>query len=191
MRYMLRSIAVGIGVSYESLTKDYSQSNFSSSRLSLIDDRDHWRLLQNFMIDNFLQPLFREWLDAAVLVGALPIEPENYFVHTDDYLKMNWNPRGWGWIDPVKEIAAYKDAVQAGFATTSDVLAEMGNGKDIEDVFHGRRSELNLAQDLNLSFSTEYSDKMPASFDDSSFLNPKESMPQEQQQNQPSAKEKV
>ena len=39
MRAMLRSMAAGIGVSYESLSRDYSTSNYSSSRLALIEDR--------------------------------------------------------------------------------------------------------------------------------------------------------
>lgn len=38
MRYMLREMAAGVGVSYESLSRDYSQSNYSSSRLALLDE---------------------------------------------------------------------------------------------------------------------------------------------------------
>jgi hypothetical protein len=62
MRYMLREVAAGTGVSYESLSRDYSQSNYSSSRLALLDDRDLWKMLQQWFIRNFREPLHREWL---------------------------------------------------------------------------------------------------------------------------------
>jgi lambda family phage portal protein len=48
MRYMLREVSAGCGPSYESLSRDYSQSNYSSSRLALLDDRDLWRTLQQW-----------------------------------------------------------------------------------------------------------------------------------------------
>ena len=53
MRFMLREIAAGTGVSYESLSRDYSQSNYSSSRLALIDDRDLWRVFQTLVYSKF------------------------------------------------------------------------------------------------------------------------------------------
>lgn len=52
MRYMLREVAAGVGVSYETLSRDYSQSNYSSSRLALLDDRDQWRVLQSWLIED-------------------------------------------------------------------------------------------------------------------------------------------
>ena len=44
------ALAAGCGPSYESLSRDYSQSNYSSSRLSLLDDRDLWRVLQQWWL---------------------------------------------------------------------------------------------------------------------------------------------
>ena len=35
LRAMLRALAAGIGCSYETISRDYSQTNYSSSRLSL------------------------------------------------------------------------------------------------------------------------------------------------------------
>ncbi|MGA0920517.1 MAG: phage portal protein, partial [Gemmatimonadaceae bacterium] len=36
-------MASGIGVSYESISRDYSQSNYSSSRLALLEDHDLYK----------------------------------------------------------------------------------------------------------------------------------------------------
>lgn len=143
MRYMLREVAAAVGVSYESLSRDYSQSNYSSSRLSLLDDRDLWRVLQGWYLRNFRQPIHKEWLQAAVLAGAIPaVRVDEYAVSPKKFEAVLFKPRGWGWIDPTKEVAAYKEAVKAGFKTVSDVIAETGGGQDIEDVLRQRRREL-------------------------------------------------
>ena len=71
MRLMLREVAAGTGVSYESISRDYAQSNYSSSRLSLLEDRDVWRVPQQWFIRSFRAELHREWLQAAVLSRAI------------------------------------------------------------------------------------------------------------------------
>jgi lambda family phage portal protein len=57
VRAMLRSMAAGMGISYASLSRDYSDTNYSSSRLALLDDRDQWRVLQAWMVENFHRPV--------------------------------------------------------------------------------------------------------------------------------------
>lgn len=153
MRYMLRSVASGIGVSYESLSRDYSQSNYSSSRLALLDDRDLWRVLQGFVIRNLLTDIYREWLDAAVLSGAVKVQ--DYYSNRQKYLSVRFKPRGWQWVDPTKEVTAYKAAVRAGFMTVADVIGQTGGGVDAEDVFKSRRQELDMMADLDLVFDTD------------------------------------
>ena len=153
MRYMLRSCAAGIGVSYESLSRDYSQSNYSSSRLALMDDRDLWRVLQGFVIRNFRNEVHRDWLDAAVLCGELSFP--DFYSNRKKYASVRFKPRGWNWIDPTKEVTAYRLAVRAGFMTVSDVIANTGGGVDAEDVFKARRQELDMMAENELIFDTD------------------------------------
>lgn len=150
MRAMLRGMAAGLGISYASLSQDYSQSNYSSSRLSLLDERDQWRVLQNWLIENFHQRVLEEWLDLAVLSGALNLPL--YETDPDRYRNVRWMPRGWSWVDPQKEITALREAEMAGYMTKAQIIAEGGN--DVEEVFQQRRRELDLAEELNLSFDT-------------------------------------
>ena len=159
MRFMLRSAAAGVGVSYESLSRDYSQSNYSSSRLALLDDRALWRILQGWLIRNFRAEIHRDWLDAAVLAGEVRVP--DYYSHPDKYRAVRFKPRGWSWIDPTKEVTAYRLAVRAGFTTVADVIADTAGGLDAEDVFKARRQELDLMDELDLVFDTD-----PARVDD-------------------------
>ncbi len=151
VRTMLHSMAAGLGVSYATLSRDYSQANYSSGRLSLLDDRDNWRVLQQWLIENFHRPVFEEWLDLAVLSGELSLA--GYEANPDAFRTVRWIPRGWQWIDPAKEMSAYKDAVRCGFTTVSDVVAQQGG--DIEDVMQTRRRELDMAEEMELVFDTD------------------------------------
>jgi lambda family phage portal protein len=167
MRYMLREMAAGIGVSYEALSKDFSQTNYSSSRLSLIDDRERWRIFQSWFIRSFREPLHREWLNMAVLAGAVEgIDARAYGVDPEYFEAARWKPRGWGWIDPKSEEEAYENAVKAGFMTRTGVIALTGGGDDVEDVDDEREAELAAAKDKGLVYSTDPDyDNQPDSVD--------------------------
>ena len=151
LRAMLRAFAAGVGVSYETLSRDYSQSNYSSSRLALLDDRDQWRVLQSWMIENFHTKVFEVWLDMAWAQGVLDLP--NYATMPEVYRNVRWVPRGWSWVDPLKEINAYKEAVRSGFMTLSDVHAT--TGADFDEVMLQRQRELQLADSLDLVFDTD------------------------------------
>ena len=147
MRAMLREVAAGLGVSYESLSRDYSQSNYSSSRLSLLDDRDGWRYFQTWFIRQFRYAVHKDWLKIAVYSGAIPAIPlAEYAAQPEKFEYARFKPRGWSWIDPVKEVTAYKEAVRCGFMTVADVINVTGGGQDLEDVLDGRRAELGQMQ---------------------------------------------
>jgi lambda family phage portal protein len=156
VRSALRDIAAAFGVSYEALSRDYSQSNYSSSRLSLIDDRDLWRTLQQWFIRNFRERLHRVWLESAVLARAIPEVPvASYVASRDKFEAARWKPRGWSWVDPTKEVNAYKEAVRCGFTTVSNVIAMTGGGQDLEDVLKERARELGMMADADLKFDTD------------------------------------
>ena len=48
VRNKIRRFASGLGCSYETISRDFSETNYSSSRLSLLEDREHWKMLQTF-----------------------------------------------------------------------------------------------------------------------------------------------
>ena len=151
MRAMLRSVAASIGVSYETVSRDYSQSNYSSSRLSLLEDRENWRLVQNYMIEHLHRVVYERWLDAAAAVGTLLLP--NYDQLRSRYQAVRWFPRGWGWVDPEKEVQSYKAAVRCGFMTQAQVVAEQGG--DLNELMRARAEEVTMANDLGLVLDTD------------------------------------
>jgi len=153
-KIILRSLASGCGVSYESVSKDFSETNYSSSRLSLLEDRDHYKMIQKYLEERFLQPLFDLWLDLAVLSGNLDLG--NYDLDPDKYKKVRWLFRGWAYVNPKDEVLAAKEAVKAGFKTQAQVISEMGSG-DIEEFLPARKNEVEQQEQLGLMFDTTVS----------------------------------
>lgn len=163
LRYMLREVAAGCGVSYESLSRDYSQTTYSSGRLAILDDRDTWRVLQMWWLRNFRLPLFKRWLSLAVSAGAIPSVPvEQYLPNMAKFEAVKFKPRGWNWVDPTKEVAAYKEAEKAGYISAEDVIAQTANGLDIEDVVEGIKRSRELYAAAGIVRDTDVQTSAPA-----------------------------
>lgn len=154
LRAMLRAVSASIGCSYESISRDFSQTNYSSSRLALLEEREEWRTLQDWMVEHFLQPVFERWLAAAVGAGALILP--GYEIAPERFEAVKWFPRGWAWVDPTKEVEAYSKAVRAGFKTQAQVVAE--GGGDLEDLLVARAAEVDRAEQLGLQFDSNPAD---------------------------------
>lgn len=151
MSLMLRGVAAGAGCSYETVSKDYSRSNYSSSRMSLLPERDNWRVIQQWVIANFHQRVFEKWLDISVLSGVLPLK--NYETMPQLYRNPQWKPRGWAWVDPQKEVVASLQAVRAGFKTLADVVSD--GGGDLDELMTQRQDEVTTAAELKLVFDSD------------------------------------
>lgn len=156
MRYLLRQCAAGLDVSYASLSRDYAQTNYSSSRLDLLDDRDLWRVLQLWWMRSFRCEVHPTWLRQAVLANAVEGVPFNeYGLNPEKFEAASYKARGWSWIDPTKEVEAFEKAVKAGFTTRTKVIAQTANGDDIEDIDRERAQELKDAKALGLEYTTD------------------------------------
>lgn len=151
MRLMLRGVASSMGMSYEAISKDYSQSNYSSSRMALLPERDNWRIIQQWLIGAFHEKVFDQWLEMAVLTGELDLP--RYELQPEFYCdSIRWLPRGWQFIDPMKDAEAAKMQIRSGLSTVADVLAQQG--KDYEELLTQRQREVDLMESMDLIFDT-------------------------------------
>lgn len=160
--HMLHEVAVGCGPSYADLSGDYSQSNYSSSRLALLSERDQWRAFQQWWIRAFRMPLHRDWVKAAALARAVPgLSVEQYAADPRKFEAVLFKPRGWMWVDPTKEVEAFEKAIAGGMTTLTDVIAQTGGGQDIEDVIRTRKRELDMLKDAGIDVSTTFVREAP------------------------------
>jgi len=114
----LRGISAGLGTSYESLTNDYSNVNFSSGRMGWLESqRNVERLQWNLMIARFCDKVYPWFIEAAQLAGHIPfaVSPE-----------VTWTPPRREMIDPLKEIQAIKFQLRAGIISWQTVVRMFG-----------------------------------------------------------------
>ncbi len=154
----LRSIASGLGVSYNSLANDLEGVNYSSIRHGLQEEREVWRALQQFTIEHFCEPVFKRWIEAAWLSGQLAVELSDL-----PRIRVKFQAKGWNWIDPAKEISANIEAIQNNLTTRSDVLAQQG--EDFEEVVTRLAEEKKILQAAGL-WQKPAPPKKPAPDDD-------------------------
>jgi len=146
MKTTLRGIASGLCVSYNSLASDLESVNYSSIRAGSIEERDMWKMFQNWMIGNFCNEVFTDWLNMAMLTGAVVLPISKF----GKFNQPKWQIRGWQWVDPLKDAKANIDAINAGLKTRSMIAGEQGY--DIEEIFEQLAVEKELAAKYGLEF---------------------------------------
>ena len=141
LKYELRGIARVMGITYEQLTGDLSDVNFSSIRAGLLEFRRFCRqVINQVIVYQFCRPVIAAWMDAAVLSGAAPVAPDAYLNDLRLHSRVRWHHDGWEFVDPVKDVTAMKLAVRNGFMSRSEVISQL-TGADPAEV------DANIAQD--------------------------------------------
>jgi len=155
---ILRGIAGGLGVSYTSLANDLEGTSYSSIRQGALEERDFYKTLHRFMIDHFLDPLYRMWLDHTMQFGFIPINGEaKVMKFTQD---VTWRGRGFQWVDPLKEMNAAVVGLQNGIISHSDIAANYG--RDAEDTFAQIQRDKETADEYGLNMAYQpFGDKLP------------------------------
>lgn len=125
---ILRSIASGLHVSYNLLANDLVGVNYSSIRAGLLSERDVWKRLQQWVSVHLHRRVYREWMRWAITSGALELPSRN----TGRWGAHLWLPRGWTWVDPLKDIQAAAFAVGMRVDSLRRVASEQG--RDFEEI---------------------------------------------------------
>lgn len=154
---VLRGIASGLNVSYTSLSNDLTGVSYSSIRQGTIEERDHYKMLQSFLIEHFCEPVYLAWLDSALDFGSMNI-PSNKL---NKFSNIHFRGRGFAWVDPLKEINAAVTAINNGLISMNDVAANYG--RDVEELFAQIQSDKEMAERYGLKMAFEpFGNKSPA-----------------------------
>ena len=145
MRVQLRSIAAGMGITYEQLTGDLTGVNYSSIRAGLLEFRRRCEQFQHqVIVFQMCRPIWSAWMQSAILAGALSKAAA-------DRPGAKWIPPGFAWVDPLKDIKAQVMAVRAGFKSRAEVVSEQGYDAEAIDeeiaADNARADELGLEYD--------------------------------------------
>lgn len=149
----LQRIASGWRVAYHSLANDLEGVSYSSIRSGTLEERDRWSADQAWFIDCFLEPVYRAWLQAALLSGAITMPNGSALpaAKLQKFARHDWQPRRWEWVDPQSDMQAKVLAVRAGLMAPQDLAAAMGY--DFEDTLKAIQSAQQLAAEFGVQLS--------------------------------------
>lgn len=147
IKAMLRFIASSMGVSYNALAADLQGVNYSSMRSGLLIERDQWRMLQSLLKEQLLQPIFESWMSMALLSAALVLDSRD----PSRFCAGKWEPRGWMWVDPLKDVQATILGIGAGLTSRDAAISEQGG--DVQEVFEALAEEKKLADEYELELT--------------------------------------
>jgi len=149
LRSELRAASVGAGVSYESVSNDGSQSNFSSTRQMLLFEKAMIRYIFGIFEEQFYSKLYRWFIEFEMDFGqpsrlVLP----NYEANPFKYLKVSFSRAKVDWVDPLKDARAGAQEVDMGTSTLTDICE--ASGKDIEEIVATRKYEIGLMKEAGI-----------------------------------------
>lgn len=129
---MLRGAAAGWGVLYNNVAGDLEGVNFSSIRQGTLDEREHYKEIQNWLIETLICPVFEEWIKVALLSGNIITKtgkalPANKL---EVYSDVEWQARRWSWIDPRADVDSNVSMMRAGMTSASAIIREAGKDPD-------------------------------------------------------------
>ncbi|MBH0113274.1 phage portal protein [Novosphingobium sp. YJ-S2-02] len=154
---LLRYIAASIGVSYEQLSRDYTNTNYSSARAAMTETWKFMQARKKMIADRFATIVYRLWLEEAIQTGQIETAKRPGFsiyagrrlgLSFDAIARCDWIGASRGQIDEGKETEAAIARINAGLSTAEDELARLG--KDWRKVFRQIRREQELRRTLGL-----------------------------------------
>jgi lambda family phage portal protein len=125
---VLRSIAAPLGLTYEQMSRDWSQVNYSSARAALIEVWRGFTAERELFTQHVLTPLYCAWLEEAVARGyvEVPGGAMNFYRYRTALTSCDWVGPGRGWVDPKKEAEASALRTSQYLTSPSQEAAEQG-----------------------------------------------------------------
>jgi len=120
VKSLVRSVARGMGIPYSEFSADYSDSNYSSSRLDYLSFNRSLKVYrENIIIPQMLTPMMNWFIEGLEMIGI----PTSHI----DYV---WVMPKRELIDPYKEMQALGEELKLGLVSWSEVCASLGRDPD-------------------------------------------------------------
>lgn len=149
-----RDISSGLDVSYHSLANDLEGVNFSSIRSGTLEEREQWKVVQDWFIGAYEERVYENWLRQALLNGAIKMISGKPLPATkrEKFQAHEFLGRRWDWVDPLKDEQANTEALRRGGASPYKIAAQ--KGEDAEEILN----------DLEKFFESARQKKIPIEF---------------------------
>ncbi|MDG4811924.1 phage portal protein [Hydrogenovibrio sp. 3SP14C1] len=147
-RQQLLGISAGIGVPYELVSGDYKDINdriwraiMNQYRRVIQQDQSLWTINQVCL------GMWHAFVDMAVLSGKIAA-PADFDVNRHLYLRVDYIPQAWEYINPLQDVSALLKAKDGGLDSRQHLTAS--RGRDVEDVDEQRAEDKRREENLGL-----------------------------------------
>lgn len=153
-RALIRYLAADLGVSFEQLSKDYSETNYSSARAGMLETWKFMRSRKKGVADEFATIIFRLWFEEAVNAGQIEsmlasVVPNLYEgLNLEAFCNCAWIGAGYGQIDEMKETQAAVMRIEKGLSTYEEEIGRFG--RDWRETFEQRRREQEVMDEMGI-----------------------------------------
>ena len=108
----------------------------------------------------FCNAVYQQWLVMSITTGALPLPISKL----SKFKAVSWIARGWGYVDPEKEMKAKKLAMEMGATSLAEIAGEQG--KEYTDILAQLAAEKSLIEDMGLKLGAPLTDEFPEETND-------------------------
>lgn len=142
---VLRKIAASYNITYEALTGDLSNVNFTSYKAGHISMVLRMEFLQNNVVIPACNKMWEWFVQAAIMSGKISASVEGCTV--------SWTPPKREMIDPVKEIKGLSEEVRNGFTSWSEAVSS--KGWNPEDLLFELKKDAELFEEFKLMLACD------------------------------------
>lgn len=149
-----RCMAAALGIPYESLSKDFSKTNYSSMRAALNEAWKVYDFYRKWFARLYTQPVWEMVIEEAYLRNHLGLADDidglgaekGFYEGLKYWTSATWIGPAKGFVDPVKEITATILALQNRLITYGEAWAERGG--DFADALPVMQEEIEQLGEL-------------------------------------------
>jgi lambda family phage portal protein len=143
---ILRHIGTSMGLPLELLMKDFSKTNYSSARASLLEAWRYFNNRRDWIITHWADVVYSLWLEEAANKGD--VEAPDFYAKKAAWSRAQWIGDGRGWVDPLKEAQASEQRRKSRVSTLARECAEQG--LDWQEVLEQQAAEKKYAESLGI-----------------------------------------
>ena len=148
----LRGFASALNMSFEELSLDFSRSNYSSTRASMISAWRNVTFERAMFCNHVAKPIYKAVIEEAFEIGLVrpPAGAPDFYDAIAAYTACTWTGPGMGWVDPLKEANAA--SVRKGAAISTLEAENAAQGNNWRDTLDQQAIEREYAAELGVPY---------------------------------------
>lgn len=124
---ILQIAACGLDMPYELLTKDWSNTTYTSGRMALLEAWRSFNRRRDLIGTQWLDPVYALWFEEQFYAGNIDAPGfDEDPVQRTAYLRCQWIFPGRGWVDEVKEAEGAASRLRSRISTLAKECAQQG-----------------------------------------------------------------